>query len=131
MRTIWTPSFSTDGARTYTKGNSNDCLYTYEHILTVCDISHESRKNHTPHMYRNYNDIYHGDSLCCTKKIIRSSGLFLYSISSLYFFPVYNTPKVFQILCSGIAIVDIVCMFPNITSKKWSNRAVRKRSFSI
>lgn len=45
-------------------------------------------------------------------------GLFLYIKSLWNYFPIHNFPKIFQILCSSISIIDIVCMLPYITSEK-------------
>lgn len=52
-------------------------------------------------------------------------------ISLLYFWPIHYIPEVLEILSPSISIINIVRMFPYITSQKWYEFLVRKRSSCI
>lgn len=59
------------------------------------------------------------ENITLTFRAYSREDIILFHESLWYHLPVHDVPEVFDILCSGIAIVNVVCMFPDITREKW------------
>ncbi len=70
MRSVITPPLSTHGTRTHAESDPNDCFFTDGSIWHFSDIPPDNGEDHTPGIYNDRDDLSHGDSFNCEKKVI-------------------------------------------------------------
>lgn len=122
MRTIDPSSFSSHGTRTHTRSDSNDHFLTYCNFWRFCYFPFNNRKNDSFIHYCSYHHISHRDTFYCTEEIkkfpVYNEEFYLCIESFFYFRPIHHVPEILEVFRTSITIVDIICMFPDITREK-------------